>query len=710
MYPKRRGRRPLAVLATLSLVAGLFLASGTVLAVHDETFQLDGDVSASTVTHVPAGSTQTLDWDSIFTAAGAPVATLPTGYEDAAFKRDFKTATNGTFITSDNSTYATGSKDTLPISGWQCNQDNNVNSKIDVMNAYTVAYTNPAGDDLIYFALERNTNTGTADVGFWFLQSEVGCESTGSAVTFSGAHTDGDVLVVSEFSNGGTVSTINVYRWDGGANGSLNPTPVGSGVDCRDPNLILPDSACAASNKVTNGTSGTITTPWLTSNFKDKVGHSLRTSEFFEGGINLTDLNLGGKCFSTFLGDTRSSTSLTATLFDFAGGTVGECGSDIVTTPQSGSGGAIPATIGTNARVDVRDHAAITVTGSDADFAGSVKFFLCGPLALNSTTNCATGGVQIGSPLTGEPVVGTNGSATVDSDTATLTSAGRYCWRAEYSGDASVGIPGSSDPENTTPPDTSVSECFSIGPVQPTLTTMAGADVILGNPITDSASLTGTAKQPGTDGVGPGGTINATAPTQAAAGGSITWTVKGPDDCDASGLAVTGTPATVAGDGSYGPVSATPAVIGVYTFVASYNGSSPNTLGAGPSSCPPSATDGDEEVTVGGSSSVATTQDWLPNDTATLTGDTNLNGTLTFQLYTGNNCGVTSGDVVANQFYSVDVNDAATGSTFSTNNTTSFVEANSGTYSWKVTYDDDNLADPAAPTCETTTITIDDTP
>jgi hypothetical protein len=696
-----------AAAATLVVSTGVL----SVLAVHDEDFQLDGDVRASTTTSV-GGSTQTLDWDSIFTAAGAPKATLPTGFSDAAFKNDFKTATNGSFVTSDNSTYATGSKDTLPISGWQCNQDNNVNSKIDVMNAYTVAYTNDAGDDLLYFALERNTNTGTADVGFWFLQSEVGCESTGSAVTFSGAHTDGDVLVVSEFSNGGVVSTINVYRWDGGANGSLNPTPIGVGVDCRDPNLILPDNACAASNKVTNGTNGTITTPWPTANFKDKVGHSLRTSEFFEGGINLTDLNLGGKCFSSFLGDTRSSTSLTATLFDFAGGTVGECGSGIVTTPQAGDGGAIPSTIGVSARVAVRDHADITVTGTDGPFAGTVKFFLCGPLGLATTSNCTTGGVQIGSPLTGEPVSGNAGTASLNSDSATLTSAGRYCWRAEYSGDASVGVPGSIDPKpNATLPDTSVTECFSIGPEQPTLTTSASDDVILGNPISDTASLTGTAMQPGTDGTGPGGTINATVGSQSPAGGTITFTVQGPDDCDASGLTVTDSPVTVSGDNaSYGPVSATPTAIGKYTFVASYNGSSPNTLGAGPSSCPPSASDGDEEVNVGGTSSVATTQDWLPNDTATLTGDTNLNGTLTFQLYTGNNCGATSGSAVTGQLYTVIVDDDASGTSYSTNNTTSFVEADSGTYSWKVTYDDDNLADPAAPSCETTVLTIDDTP
>jgi hypothetical protein len=127
------------------------------------------------------------------------------------------------------------------------------------------------------------------------------------------------------------------------------------------------------------------------------------------------------------------------------------------------------------------------------------------------------------------------------------------------------------------------------------------------------------------------------------------------------------------------------------------------------------ATDGnapnsdDAVKTFFGSAGLSTTQDWLPNDTATLTGDTNLTGTLTFQLYTGDNCGDTSGEAIDGQFYSVDVDDAASGSTFSTNNSTSFLEADSGSYSWLVTYDDDNLTDPD-PTCETTTITIDDTP
>jgi hypothetical protein len=724
-------------MAGVSLVAGLVLATGTVLAVHDETFQLDGDTAASTTTTVPpAGQpgshTQTVDWDSIFDSAGADTNPLPANFKDTGFKADLKTGGTPaapTFITSDNSTYATGSKDTLPISGWQCNQDNNVNSKIDVMNAYVVTYTNAGGDKIQYFALERNTNTGTADVGFWFLQDAVGCESPGGAVTFTGAHLDGDVLVVSEFSNGGTVSTINVYRWDrnnGNADcnldpvgpncvvnaantpGSLRTTPIGAGVDCRNPNTPPGDSACAVSNTTANGTNGTITVPWQTANFKDGVGNKLRTSEFFEGGINLTDLKLGSKCFSSFIGDTRSSTSLTATLFDFAGGTSGSCGSGIVTTPQSGAGGTVATSIGTAARVDVRDHAVITVNGASAAFGGTVKFFLCGPLAAASTNNCSTGGVQIGTPLTGETVAGSAGTANLNSDTATLTSAGRYCWRAEYSGDATVGIPPSSDPSKSVADGGNVSECFTIAPVQPTLTTQASADVTLTNPITDTASLTGTAKQPGTDGVGPGGTINATAASQANAGGSITFTVKGPNNCTASGLTVTPASVTVNGDNaSYGPVSATPTALGTYTFVAQYINPTTNTLGAGPSGCPPAAGEGDEEVTVTGTATLATAQRWLPNDSAHVTGPagTTLSGNVVFKLFNDATCGAGTGTQQYTQTIDVTTGSgAANDKLVSTSNTNVLVTVlNDGTaWSWLVSYDDATLADPSNK-CETTT-------
>lgn len=737
VYKKHRGRRGLTGLAVLGLVAGIIGSAGVALAVHDETFQLDGDIAASTTTSI--SGTETIDWSSIFnvdaaTGAGVPKGTLPTGYQDAAFKKDFNHAGGTTtFSTSDPTTYATGSKDTLPISGWQCNLDNNVNSKIDVMNAYTVAYEGTTGDELMYFALERNTNTGDANVGFWFLQDEVGCTSTGAAVTFSGEHFDGDVLVVSEFSNGGLVSTINVYRWDrnnghadcntqpvgagcvlnpAGVPGVLNPTPVGSGADCRNATLPIGDAACAASNTTANGTNGTITTPWLTANFKDKVSNKLRTSEFFEGGINLTDLDLGGKCFNSFLADTRSSTSLTATLFDFAGGTVGACTSTSVTTPKYDNGTSyvdFPAngsgiSIGTNARVNVRDSALLTVDGVDA-YTGDVTFSLCGPLDLTSTSNCQTGGVPIGSPVA---VAGT-GPETVLGPVATLTSAGRYCWRAEYSGDAAAGVPSSSDPKAPPAIDTTVTECFKVNPVQPTLTTQATVGPVdFGQLISDKVYLSGTAKQPGTGGLGTGGTINALASTQAAAAGTISVTAYGPGGDGCTDVALATVSLSVSGDkvaplfygGAGSATEFQPATPGQYTFVASYGGNNPNTLGVPADTCANQPSN--EKVTVRTiPTQISTAPSYFPQDSATITSSIasdNLpaNGTVTFRLY-GATTGVTAlencqaaGNTLGQGGLVYAPTGIATGAaansvTVPTNNTT-FRVSDSGTYYWLVTY------------------------
>jgi hypothetical protein len=423
-----------------------------------------------------------------------------------------------------------------------------------------------------------------------------------------------------------------------------------------------------------------------------------------EGGINLTSLGLADQCFSTFMAETRASHSVTSTLSDFALGGFGSCESGITTTPQA-DGENIPAggvSIGTDARVPVTDLAEIDVTGTSGDFDGTVTFYLCGPLALDSISNCETGGVQIGDPVA---VVGTGGSASLESDEATLTSAGRYCWRAEYSGDEEVGIPPSSDPTD----DENTSECFKVNPVDPTLTTSAGDDVTLDNPITDTAELSGTAKQPGDDGIGPGGTINATAESQDDADGTITWTVLGPDSCVASGLTVTGSPATVSGDDTYGPVSATPTAIGTYYFAASYSGDLPNTLDKAHNG---DCSDSNQEVTVTGTASLTTAQDWLPNDTAILTGDTNLTGDLTFELFNDGSCGDDLGTVQWDE--TIEVNNAASGTPFSTSNgsdpldTFLVTAANDGAYSWLVTYVDDDLESPD-PTCEVTDpITITD--
>src|SRR5919198_326905 len=147
--PKSRRRRWTVLWCLLVAVGvGLVFIPGA-LAVHDLAFQLDGDVSSSTTTSI-GGNTQAVDWDSIFTAAGANKSPLPAGFTAAGFDPDFVN-NSGSFGTSDQTTFSTGSKDTLPISGWQCNFDNNVNSKIDVMNSYAAAFTAANGDQIIYF-------------------------------------------------------------------------------------------------------------------------------------------------------------------------------------------------------------------------------------------------------------------------------------------------------------------------------------------------------------------------------------------------------------------------------------------------------------------------------------------------------------------------------------------------------------------------------
>jgi hypothetical protein len=438
------------------IAVGLFYVTGA-QAVHDEQFQLEGNVISSDDTSI-GGNSQTVDWADLFDADGDEL-TPPANFGETGFDRDFVTSASGSFITSDTTTFATGSKDTLPISGWQCNNDNNVNSKIDVMNAYAAEYVDPvSGDEILYFALERNVNTGDANVGFWFLQDAVNCDAAAGTATFSGAHLDGDLLVVSEFSGGGDVSTINAYRWDRftgdcdatpvncvinppGVPGEINPVPVADGVDCRDTDLGTGDETCGAANR------DDITVPWLTV-AKTTVGHTLPEAQFFEGGVNLTQANLGGRCFNTFIADTRSSTSLTATLFDFSRGQLGACVPGM-TTQASTNGTVAPAT-------SVTDTATIQITGADTpdDPVGTVTFFLCGPIA---TGACLTGGTNIGTGTLAGGADPDDGLASAVSPAvntaASPLGAGRYCFRAEWPGDDNYDA--ASHTNDTT-------ECFSV--------------------------------------------------------------------------------------------------------------------------------------------------------------------------------------------------------------------------------------------------------
>jgi hypothetical protein len=673
---KRRRRLLLAVVASAAAL-GVFAITNA-LAVHDLEFQLDGNVVDD------AASPQDFDWANFFDTSGNRDPELPDpsrpDFDASSFDSDFVTNPDGSFNTGDSSTFATGSKDTLPITGgWECNQDNNVNSKDDVMNAYAVSYVDPVtGDEILYFGLERNANTGTGNVGFWFLQDEVACESEGDTTAFTGDHADGDLLIVSEFSSGGRVSTIFAYEWEGGADGSLNETAVASGAECP-PDPLDPDTLCAIAN------TASITTPWPTANKQDGVGDDLRRSEFFEGGINLTAEGLGGKCFNTFIADTRTSTSLESTIFDFSLGELGACTSETETTPSITTPTTIPAT-GT---IDVTDNATVTVNGAD-EWSGTLKFFICGPIASGT---CAPGsGDQLGSTQTVTDAT----VFPVTSATATITEAGRYCFRAEFGGDADAGVPSSEDSRE--------SECFVINPRPTTLVTQGNGTVAFGQAVTDTATLAGTANRPGTGGIGANDSIN---PTTAGgpAGGSITFTLYkscGPPPVNATGTGTNPQTVNVSGDATYGPVSFTPDAPGTYFWVATYSGDSPNTLASDSPAC---GVDPNETVIVQQiPTQISTKQKVFPNDSATIkstvAGD-NLptGGTVTFRLYGPTN-GVTPKTAEENclaggdpdvgtggLLYKEVINPVPGGNEFtvSTDNTTVAVDV-SETYFWRVTY------------------------
>src|SRR5215218_4631554 len=217
----RAGRLRLTAAVVVGVLA--LALSGTALAVHDETFELDGNLNEA-----DSAGTGDVDWnndivDVSATGFSTAKASLPAGFSAATAGPDFTTTTRrGVDVaeTADTSTFTTNSKDVLDIGAqWRCVKANNVTDKGDLVNTYGAAYVNAANELILYFGAEKNDASGTNDLGVWFLQdSTVDCTDTqgGSGTAFTGSHRVGDVLVVSEFTGGGSTATITAYKWDPG--------------------------------------------------------------------------------------------------------------------------------------------------------------------------------------------------------------------------------------------------------------------------------------------------------------------------------------------------------------------------------------------------------------------------------------------------------------------------------------------------------------
>jgi hypothetical protein len=347
-------------------------------------FQLDANTLPTTCQSPFPGATTTSgdDWAALYTQSNPPTADpTPCGSDGFVFVPD------GTGNADHSYWSQGGSKDAYdPALGpWLWKPTDVAPDKTDLPNAFASMYhLNTA--KYLYFGSDRFDASGDAQQGFQFLQSAVclkgpvlgtdanglpcpastpstptGCtpaftNPAGNAGYFvdpaTGCpvhHRNGDLLILVNFNNGGTIGLAAVYEW-WGANGSgagcygtppNGPTPgqcdqpviFGTGADCTA--ITGANDFCSTSNKVVLANEPI----WAYTN-KDG-GHSYATSAFVEGGVNLAHIPGAGQCFPSFLAESRSSAgpnsglSLQAQLKDLAMGRFQLCQPAITIRPNA---------------------------------------------------------------------------------------------------------------------------------------------------------------------------------------------------------------------------------------------------------------------------------------------------------------------------------------------------------------------------------------
>lgn len=745
----RRSRRSL--LGLLFSVGILALYVVPAQAVHDEgLFQLDGNAQTSvdwpaTTPQAPPFALE--DWDLI---CKAHLSTLiPPGECVAApgyvFPAGTTTADPSTFRV-DPSESATddilkgGTKDDLDISTWRWASAKPSPPKNDLTHAFAAEYEcnttecaglGHTGDSILYFGADRFSNSGSANLAFWFFQNRITQKladgttdagpgdvcTLGQGCIFGGTHREGnvslggsepgacgptpppgstcipgDILVISAF---GPHAEINVFEWVGDGNATapcftndctLEPLFTG-GVECS-PTLVN-DPACA----IVNSTSQT--SPWTLSQ-KNAPANNFAPTNFFEGGLNLTELGVDA-CFSSLLLNSRASAAGDAELHDKVLGQFQRCFPTLA-TQASTNGSVTPGTA-------VHDTATVTVSGPNPDDAtGTVDFFLCADtVAPFEAPDCSTDGTPAGTdvPLTdtSNPANTHDGISGADSsDVNTVASPlapGAYCFAAV------ADLTNYDDPPRAT---NLTTECFTVAKI-PTSTVTTPVDgsgtptssIALGQSIFDRAVVTGTAA-----GDDPTGTVKF----------FVCGPIAAPATCTTGGTQVGAPPEgeTLVSDGD--PTTFTssatsdafePSAIGRYCFRGEYGGSTVYE--------PSSDSGANECFTVTTTSSATSQQNWLPNDhivIATATG-ANVAGTLSVTLRSGACDGtavytepLANGGAITAPTTIDTTNGSVPATTFRV------TDANEGTYFWRIVFTPDSAFASGFTLCENSVVTVND--
>src|SRR5262245_52010349 len=275
----RRRKQLLAVVAASALIAGY--AALPAFAVHDTgLFQLDGN--ASTVNPPPGD-----DWDRVCHEVNG---------SDCSTSSNTTGATAVGWVSEPNRSSSIftggGSKDPQDISNWAWKDAGGLPDKDNLRHSFAVRYSTapsascPSGGaatcEVLYFGSDRFDNSGDAQQGFWFFQNKITLGSTpsGGGSNFNGVHKNGDLLIISDFSNGGTVSTISIYKWNSAVSGNLDLLASSTNANCA--TAPAADSFCGLVNP------STITLPWTFTDKSNTPNNQALNGEFYEGGVNLS--------------------------------------------------------------------------------------------------------------------------------------------------------------------------------------------------------------------------------------------------------------------------------------------------------------------------------------------------------------------------------------------------------------------------------------
>jgi hypothetical protein len=469
------------------------------------------------------------DWDNVcFTKTADALCGTSTGASAtaSAWTSD-KTigSTGGVFSVDPNATIFTGggAKDPQDTTQWAWKDGaGGLPDKDNLQHAFAARYANVSSADctgtetscdVLYFGSDRLDNSGDAQQGFWFLQNPTGtsydsngdgtpdtacpqkigggtgfCNPT-SPTGVAVGHADGDLLVISDFSNGGTNSFITIYQWCTGSASSTGTCAGqtlglhflgGSDTVSAECGIGATDDPFCGIVNLTDGTPAR----WP---YTDKSGnHSYLKGELFEAGIDLTNLGLSGECFSSVLSESRASTVPTATLKDFVVGSFAQCNAGITTSPTL-SGGT-PAT-SVSPGTPVHDVATIVgnttgkipgVSASGGPYssdgsapANKVKFYLCADTANPPTiTSCSSTTTSVGLGTlsefnnTGNTSTPTSTANSPDVNTiGTPLPPGKYCFYATWAGDKNytTALPTAGTAET--------GECFTVTVISTSVTT-----------------------------------------------------------------------------------------------------------------------------------------------------------------------------------------------------------------------------------------------